>query len=104
MAIDPKRLKDIFLEAADLPDETARAAYLDKACGGDAGLRARVEALLWAHDPEGSFPGTPLVALPDPDQLETGDFSSEPDHAPKRTGGREAGTADDEVPLGFLEP
>src|SRR3954451_14039028 len=104
MAIDPKQVKSIFLEAADLPDEAARAAYLDRACGGDAGLRARVEALLWSHDPEGSFLGTPLVALPDPDQRATGAFSSEPDHAPNRIDGREAGTADDEVPLGFLEP
>ena len=29
MAIDPKRVKEIFLEAAELPDEAARAAYLD---------------------------------------------------------------------------
>ena len=45
MAIDPKRVKVIFLEAAELSDEAARAAYLDKACGADAGVRERVEAL-----------------------------------------------------------
>ena len=50
MAIDPKRVKAIFLEAAEMSDEAARAAYLDKACGGDAGVRERVEALLRAHD------------------------------------------------------
>ena len=43
----------------DLPDPAARAAYLDGACGGDAGLRARVEALLRAHDRPDSFLGTP---------------------------------------------
>jgi len=33
-----------------LGEPTARAAYLDEACGGDAVLRERVEALLRAHD------------------------------------------------------
>jgi serine/threonine protein kinase len=32
-----------------------RAAYLDEACAGDAGLRQRVEALLRAHDEPGEF-------------------------------------------------
>jgi len=66
MAIDPKRVKEVFLEAADVPDEAARAAYLDRACGGDAELRARVEALLRAHDPDGSFLGAPAAVVPDP--------------------------------------
>src|SRR5262249_11459219 len=66
MAIDSKRVKEIFLEAADLSDKTARAAYLDKACGGDAGARERVEALLRAHDPDGSFLATPAAVVPDP--------------------------------------
>src|SRR5262249_7113014 len=66
MSTDPKRVKEIFLEAAELPDEAARAAFLDRACGGDAGLRARVEALLRSHDPAGSFLGTPAAAIPDP--------------------------------------
>src|SRR4051812_4241247 len=96
MAIDPKRVKEIFLEAADLPDAAARAAYLDAACGGDAGLRARVEALLGSHDAEGSFLGTPLVAPPDPDGLATGAFSP-------GSGGASTET-DDEVPLEFLVP
>src|SRR5262249_48981141 len=54
MSIDPARVKEIFLTASDkLPEE--RAAYLDAACGGDAELRRRVEALLAAHDDAGSF-------------------------------------------------
>jgi hypothetical protein len=61
MDIDPKRVKGIFLEAVKLPDEAARAAYLDKACGDEAGVRERVEALLRSHDPEGSFLGTPAA-------------------------------------------
>src|SRR5262249_22076414 len=87
MAIDAKRVKEIFLEAAELPDEAARAAYLDKSCGGDAGLRARVEALLRSHDPEGSFLGIPAAVVPDPDHDETMPFDAtsdpEPDPIPK---------------------
>ena len=48
MAIDPKRVKEIFLEAAEQP-EAARAAYLERVCAGDALLRDRVEALLRSH-------------------------------------------------------
>ena len=62
MASDTNRVKEIFLGAAELPDAAAQAAYLDRACGGDAGLRDRVEALLRAHDPAGSFLGTPAAA------------------------------------------
>jgi eukaryotic-like serine/threonine-protein kinase len=50
MTIDPKRVKEIFLEAAERPNETARAAYLDRVCAGNAGLRKRVETLLSSHD------------------------------------------------------
>jgi len=67
MAIDPKRVKEIFLEAANVSDEAARAALLDRACGGDAELRARVEALLRSHDPQGSFLGAPAAVVPAPD-------------------------------------
>ena len=42
-------VKAIFTEALRIPEGAGRAAYLDRACGGDAGLRLRVEALLAAH-------------------------------------------------------
>jgi hypothetical protein len=92
MAVDPKRVKEIFLEATELPDEAARAAYLDRACQGDVGLRERVEALLRSHDPAGSFLGTPVVVMPDPDADDTRTFGS-----------NSAATADEEQ-LGFLGP
>ena len=44
----------IFTEAVDLPAD-ARAAYLERACGGDVKLRQRVEALLQTHDHVGDF-------------------------------------------------
>src|SRR5262249_1500356 len=42
-------LRTIFTEALALADPAARSAYLDRACGGDAALRRRVEGLLAAH-------------------------------------------------------
>ena len=45
----------IFTEALDHPDAAAQAAYLDQACGEDAELRRRVEALLAAHRGAGRF-------------------------------------------------
>ncbi|HLP03498.1 MAG TPA: serine/threonine-protein kinase [Opitutaceae bacterium] len=56
----------IFAEAAALPPEE-RAAYLDRACAGDATLRARIESLLAAHAAAGGFmaaPREPEAALP----------------------------------------
>ena len=48
-------LMTIFAEALERTDPAARAAYLDGACGDDAALRRRVEALLAAHDGAGRF-------------------------------------------------
>jgi serine/threonine protein kinase len=45
----------IFAQAIAQRAPEERAAYLDGVCGDDAPLRARVEALLKAHDHAGSF-------------------------------------------------
>jgi serine/threonine protein kinase len=50
MAIDAARAKSLFLAASELADPAERAAYLERECGGDAELRARVEASLRAND------------------------------------------------------
>jgi serine/threonine protein kinase/Tfp pilus assembly protein PilF len=50
MTVDAARAKSIFLAASELPDPAQRADYLVQQCGGDGPLRARVEALLRAHD------------------------------------------------------
>ena len=42
--------KDLFLAASDLADPAERAAFLDRECGDNGELRARVEALLRAND------------------------------------------------------
>src|SRR5262249_19731200 len=41
-----------------------RAAFLDRACAGDAALRQRVEVLLRAHDDPGSFLTPPALEGP----------------------------------------
>lgn len=41
------RIQDIWLEAVDLASD-ARPAFLDRACGSDAPLRAEVDSLLAA--------------------------------------------------------
>jgi tetratricopeptide (TPR) repeat protein len=56
MAVDPARVKSLFLAASDLASPAERAAYLDRECGGDAELRARVEALLAADAGPGQYP------------------------------------------------
>jgi serine/threonine protein kinase len=49
MAVDEKRVQEIFLMAVDAEDFAHRVALLDRECGPDAELRQRVEALLAAY-------------------------------------------------------
>jgi serine/threonine protein kinase/tetratricopeptide (TPR) repeat protein len=59
--------RDMFEAALELPPES-RGTYLDGACGSDAALRQRLEALLGKHDRAGSFlevPAVPALALAD---------------------------------------
>jgi hypothetical protein len=64
MPTDPKRVQEVFLAAAELPGQAARTDSLERECGGDVDLRARVEALLRAHDEPGdSLPGGAPVAI-----------------------------------------
>jgi serine/threonine protein kinase/tetratricopeptide (TPR) repeat protein len=53
--------RTIFLEALDKADPAERAAFLDRACGGKAELRQRVERLLEALDGAGSFMESPAA-------------------------------------------
>jgi tetratricopeptide (TPR) repeat protein len=68
-----RRADQIFDEALDLPP-TERAALLDRACGGDAGLRALIDRLLAGAEsdapalaPGGAFQG-PLWEGTDPEE------------------------------------
>jgi WD40 repeat protein len=75
---------DVFLKTLDLASAEERRAYLEQACAGNPGLRARVEALLAASERAGSFLEEPAVA-----RLAT---------QAERPGGEV------EEPLDFLEP
>ena len=55
MPADPKRVQALFLLAVEQPDAAARVEFLDRECGHDAELRARIDALLRAHDQPGSL-------------------------------------------------
>jgi eukaryotic-like serine/threonine-protein kinase len=56
-------VKAIFDEAIEISSPPDRAAYLDRACAGDAQLRQKVEALLKAYRDAGSFLEQPPAAL-----------------------------------------
>jgi len=59
---DLKRIKPIFSEAIDKkgPD---RECYLNEVCGKDLDLKAKVEALLGAHEEAGDFLESPILDL-----------------------------------------
>jgi hypothetical protein len=52
--------RSIFMEALAQETPEQRSAYLEEACGSDAPLRQRVEALLTSHEQAGSFLGKPI--------------------------------------------
>ncbi|HKB39462.1 MAG TPA: hypothetical protein VKD72_23700, partial [Gemmataceae bacterium] len=55
-------MMSIFGRALERSSAEERTAYLDEACGQDGALRARIDALLRAHEEAGGFlrqgPGT----------------------------------------------
>jgi len=55
MSADFQRAKDIFLAAVEQTDPLEREACLRQACGDDAALRRRVQALLRRHDQTNSL-------------------------------------------------
>jgi serine/threonine protein kinase len=60
------QLKTIFGEALEIESPADRAAFMERACGGDASLRAGVDALLQAHQEAGRFLD-PAGVLPSPE-------------------------------------
>ncbi|HKI32986.1 MAG TPA: protein kinase [Gemmataceae bacterium] len=53
--------EQIFLAALDLPDQAARAAYLNDVCGENSELRRQVEELLTVHERSGQFLDEPAA-------------------------------------------
>jgi eukaryotic-like serine/threonine-protein kinase len=68
----PSREEALFQAAAQLPGPE-RAAFLDRECAGDAALRARLDALLAAHEQSDGVlagradPTRPTITLELPD-------------------------------------
>ena len=97
MAVDAARAKSLFLAASDLADPAERAAYLDRECGGDAELRARVEALLRANDaaPLPVAPGAAggAASLARSSASTRARSSASPPHSRSRKAARSAGSA-----------
>src|SRR4051812_14645959 len=63
---DKRQLMSIVGEAVEHSSPESRAAFLDQACTGDAGRRARVEALLRAYQAAGNFLQGNPVTLDEP--------------------------------------
>ena len=89
MPADPKRVRDLFLAAAEVPPE-ARPSYLAEVCGPNAELRAEVERLLAAHDQPASVLEAQAPHVPDrPDPL-TATYGHSPateDNTPRHDAG-----------------
>ncbi len=65
--------EEIFDAARELSSPEQRQAFLDRVCAGNAGLRARVESLLAAHQQAGKFFGdTPAFGVSIEGSLEKG--------------------------------
>ena len=69
------RERDIFIEALQQANPTARSAYLDAACAGDDALRQRVLQLLSQHEKNESFLLDAPVPLPQGPPIATIDQS-----------------------------
>src|SRR5262245_659955 len=92
MATDPRRVKELFVTALDLPDARARQAFLDHECGTDAELRQRVAVLLKAHDNPAAALDQPLAAGAAAEPELTGPFAAgRPDRAAEQVGSVIAG-------------
>jgi tetratricopeptide (TPR) repeat protein/serine/threonine protein kinase len=55
--------RDIFDAALAIDDPVQRAAYLDRVCAGDPGLREHLDGLLSMHGQVGSFLEAPALAV-----------------------------------------
>ena len=65
MAESPDRTESLFADALGLAGAAERAAYLDRACAGEAALRGHVEALLRAHERAGHLLDRPAPGDPE---------------------------------------
>src|SRR4051794_37124431 len=78
MPADPRRVKDLFGAALDLPDAVTRRTFLDRECVNDADLRQRLDVLLRAHEDPASALNRPLAEVAPADPGATGADSGAP--------------------------
>src|SRR5262245_23176177 len=62
MAVDPKLVQALFLQAVELPTAD-RQAFLDQQCEGDSELREQIETFLLVHDKPDGFLDRPLLPV-----------------------------------------
>ena len=74
MASQPERAREFFLDAVQIGSPEGRSAFLDRSCGEDVELRARVEALIAAHERPESLLDKAAIAIkmPSVDSAATG--------------------------------
>ena len=75
---DPVEREDQIFADALLVPAGERAGFLDRACGGDASLRQRIEALLQAHESAGKFMTAPPAGGPADRDAASGDAVDHP--------------------------
>jgi eukaryotic-like serine/threonine-protein kinase len=94
MSTVPRNAKEIFLQAIEETAEEERAAFLDRACAGDAAMRARVEELLAAHQVDSFLerPAAPLGATREPGKpVEASNSATSPPRAGAEAAGAHIG-------------
>ncbi len=62
MPVDPRRVKELFNAAVELPAPRDRTAFLDRECRGERELRVRLDELLAAFDRPASELEQPIAA------------------------------------------
>ena len=77
-------VKAVFDQAVEIDTPADRAAFLDRACAGDPGLRDRVEGLLRAYADAGSFLDRPAAGPPETAVLDSAADPTASGSAPRR--------------------
>ena len=109
MPTDPRRVKELFLAALDLPEPADRPAFLDRECGDDGELRHRLDDLLAAHDQPASELERPIAASlqataspDDPDRMAGDPGAPTVARTPTAFEGRTASVRPDDPPAASL--
>ena len=103
MSYEPSDVKRLFLHAVELTRSEDRTAFLDRACGDNEKLRARVQELLQSQANPGSFLGHPALADLTPTPWDEGPAGCGDDRL-GLGGTSDTAPSTGSVSLDFLEP